>query len=55
MAGTLMLPNLHAMHARIERVAPADCDVVISRAFASLHDFANLAGATFDLVVRSSP
>lgn len=44
MAGALMLPNLYAMHARIERVAPADCDVVISRAFASLHDFANWAG-----------
>ncbi len=44
MAGALMLPNLHAMHARIERVAPADCDVVISRAFASLQDFAHWAG-----------
>lgn len=44
MAGVLMLPNLHAMHARIERVAPAECDIVISRAFASLPDFANWAG-----------
>lgn len=44
MAGVLMLPNLHAMHARIERVAPADCDLVISRAFAALPDFANWAG-----------
>ncbi|TAL76154.1 MAG: 16S rRNA (guanine(527)-N(7))-methyltransferase RsmG [Burkholderiaceae bacterium] len=44
MAGVLGLPNLHALHARIESVAPFNADVVISRAFASLGDFAVLAG-----------
>lgn len=35
----LGLPNLRAEHARIERLAPAGADVVVSRAFASLPDF----------------
>ncbi|MDX3906245.1 MAG: 16S rRNA (guanine(527)-N(7))-methyltransferase RsmG [Pigmentiphaga sp.] len=43
-AGVLRLPNLQAIHARVEELEPEDCDVVISRAFASLHDFAALAG-----------
>ncbi len=44
MAGVLKLPNLHATHARVEQLAPAQADLVISRAFASLADFATLAG-----------
>lgn len=35
----LPLPNLRAVHARVEQLAPAQADVVISRAFASLADF----------------
>jgi 16S rRNA (guanine527-N7)-methyltransferase len=35
----LALPNLHAVHARVEQMPPAGADVVISRAFASLPDF----------------
>ncbi|MBO9354289.1 16S rRNA (guanine(527)-N(7))-methyltransferase RsmG [Bordetella petrii] len=44
MSGVLGLPNLRALHARVEDLPPAECDVVISRAFASLNDFASLAG-----------
>jgi len=44
MAGVLRLPNLSARHARVEALAPAQCDLVVSRAFASLADFAALAG-----------
>ncbi|MDQ8032144.1 16S rRNA (guanine(527)-N(7))-methyltransferase RsmG [Bordetella genomosp. 1] len=44
MSGALHAPNLHALHARIEQVEPAQCDVVISRAFASLQDFAAWSG-----------
>lgn len=44
MAGVLRLPNLHAVHARVEALPPFNADVVISRAFASLVDFATLAG-----------
>lgn len=44
MSGALSLPNLHAIHARVEDLAPAECDIVTSRAFASLDDFASLAG-----------
>ncbi len=44
MTGVLALPNLQAIHARVEQLAPAGCDVVTSRAFASLRDFADLAG-----------
>ena len=42
--GVLGLPNLHAHHARIEELPNFEADVVISRAFASLQDFARLAG-----------
>lgn len=45
MSGALALPNLHAMHARIEAVSQLNADIVVSRAFASLSDFATLAGA----------
>lgn len=45
MSGALALPNLHARHARIEAVPLLDADIVVSRAFASLSDFATLAGA----------
>lgn len=44
MSGVLSLPNLRAIHARVEDLPPAGCDVVVSRAFASLNDFASLAG-----------
>lgn len=44
MAGVLRLPNLTASHARVESLEPADCDIVISRAFASIEDFAALGG-----------
>lgn len=44
MSGALTLPNLQARHARIETLDPAECDIVTSRAFASLDDFAQLAG-----------
>lgn len=44
MAGVLKLANLSASHTRVEQIAPAQCDVVISRAFASMEDFAALAG-----------
>lgn len=43
-AGVLKLTNLNAKHARIESLEPADADLVISRAFASLDDFVTLAG-----------
>ena len=44
----LRLPNLQGLHARVETLAAAPCryDLIISRAFASLADFARLsAGA----------
>jgi len=44
MAAVLSLPNLSAYHARVEHLAPQGCDIVISRAFASLVDFAVWAG-----------
>ncbi|MFC4279090.1 16S rRNA (guanine(527)-N(7))-methyltransferase RsmG [Achromobacter aloeverae] len=44
MSGVLGLSNLQAVHARVEQLEPAACDVVTSRAFASLRDFADLAG-----------
>ena len=44
MAGVLQLPNLSAQHTRVERLPPAQCDIVVSRAFASVADFAALAG-----------
>jgi len=43
MAAVLALPNLTAQHARVESCPPQQCDAVISRAFASLVDFATLA------------
>ncbi|WP_427184372.1 16S rRNA (guanine(527)-N(7))-methyltransferase RsmG [Bordetella bronchialis] len=43
-SGALALANLAAVHDRVEKVPPADCDVVASRAFAALDDFARLAG-----------
>lgn len=44
MAGVLRLPNLQAQHGRIEAITPLEADIVVSRAFASLRDFARLAG-----------
>jgi len=44
MAAVLALPNLTAQHARVESCPQQACDAVISRAFASLADFAALAG-----------
>lgn len=44
MAGVLKLPNLKATHSRVEQIEPAQCDAVVSRAFASLADFSRLAG-----------
>ncbi|MDO9032796.1 MAG: 16S rRNA (guanine(527)-N(7))-methyltransferase RsmG [Hydrogenophaga sp.] len=41
-AGTLSLANLHAEHCRIEALKAPPFDVVTSRAFASLADFAAL-------------
>lgn len=35
----LALPNLRAVHGRVEQMPPAAADVVVSRAFASLSDF----------------
>ena len=43
-AGVLQLKNLRALHTRIEELPDAGMDIVTSRAFASLKDFANLAG-----------
>lgn len=43
-AGALRLSNLHSHHARIEKLPPFEADIVVSRAFASLADFAKLAG-----------
>lgn len=45
MIGTLGLTNLRVTHTRIEALAPQQADIVISRAFASLQDFATLAGS----------
>lgn len=41
-AGQLALPNLHAVHARVETLQASGFDVVTSRAFASLQDFSSL-------------
>lgn len=43
-ASVLGLPNLVSEHIRIERKAPANADLVISRAFASLVDFSDWSG-----------
>ncbi len=42
-AGELALPNLHALHARVESLSGPPFDVITSRAFASLPDFVRLA------------
>lgn len=44
MSGVLGLANLRAAHGRVETMPPLQADVVVSRAFASLLDFATLAG-----------
>jgi 16S rRNA (guanine527-N7)-methyltransferase len=44
MAGVLALPNLVSQHARVETLEPLQSSIVTSRAFASLEDFARLAG-----------
>jgi 16S rRNA (guanine527-N7)-methyltransferase len=41
-AGELALPNLHAVHARVESLAGSPFDVVTARAFASLPDLVRL-------------
>ncbi|MBE0549419.1 MAG: 16S rRNA (guanine(527)-N(7))-methyltransferase RsmG [Rubrivivax sp.] len=41
-AGALALPNLHAVHARIEDLKAPSFDVITSRAFATLADFTAL-------------
>jgi 16S rRNA (guanine527-N7)-methyltransferase len=41
-AGALKLDNLHATHTRVESLRTAGCDIVTSRAFASLCDFTRL-------------
>lgn len=43
-ASVLQLGNLKALHTRVEELPEAEMDIVISRAFASLKDFANLSG-----------
>ncbi|ARP88400.1 16S rRNA (guanine(527)-N(7))-methyltransferase RsmG [Bordetella genomosp. 9] len=43
-SGALSLPNLRAVHGRVEDLDPGNCHVVTSRAFAALDDFARLAG-----------
>jgi 16S rRNA (guanine527-N7)-methyltransferase len=44
MCGALALPNLHAIHSRIEALSPLGAGIVVSRAFSSLAQFATLAG-----------
>jgi 16S rRNA (guanine527-N7)-methyltransferase len=41
-AGELGLSHLRAEHARVEALDSPPCDVITSRAFASLHDFTSL-------------
>lgn len=41
-AGSLRLPNLRGVHARVEALTAQPFDIVTSRAFASLADFINL-------------
>jgi len=43
-ASVLKLPNLTAVHSRVEAMPLANADIVVSRAFASLQDYAALAG-----------
>lgn len=42
-AAELRLPNLHALHQRVETLVGADHDLITSRAFASLADFTRLS------------
>ncbi len=42
-AGALALPNLHAVHARVESLLVPPFDLITSRAFASLADFVRLS------------
>lgn len=42
MAGLLKLPNLQAIHARVEQVKAEPWDLITSRAFSSLLDFTSL-------------
>ena len=44
-ASVLRLPGLKACHARVEELPPQACDVIISRAFASLTDFVQLVSS----------
>ncbi|HUH61297.1 MAG TPA: 16S rRNA (guanine(527)-N(7))-methyltransferase RsmG [Candidimonas sp.] len=44
MSGALRLPHLQAVHGRVETLEPLGANIVVSRAFASLVDFATLAG-----------
>ena len=41
-AGALALPQLHAVHARVEQIKAPPFDLITSRAFATLADFASL-------------
>lgn len=45
-SGRLGIKNLRSKHCRIEDYVSAEADLVISRAFASLSDFANWSGHT---------
>ncbi len=42
--GVLQLRNMKAMHARVEEMPEAEMDIVTSRAFTSLKNFADLSG-----------
>lgn len=44
-AGELALPNLHAVHARVETLVAPPFDVITARAFASLADLAHQTSA----------
>jgi 16S rRNA (guanine527-N7)-methyltransferase len=44
-AGELQLPNLHAVHSRVETLRAPAFDLITSRAFASLADFVGLTAA----------
>ena len=43
MAGELALPNLHALHARVESLPGSPFDVITSRAFGSLSEFVRVS------------
>jgi 16S rRNA (guanine527-N7)-methyltransferase len=47
-AATLRLPNLHALHNRVEQIAGTRFDVITSRAFASLAKFTTLTAPLLD-------